>query len=40
MIERATPPRLFPTEIERSLYQAGIIFNAYQGEQGLVSETD
>ena len=37
MIEKATPPRLFPVEVERSLYQADIIFNAYQGEQGLVS---
>ena len=37
MIEKATPPRLFPIEVERSLYQADIIFNAYQGEQGLVS---
>jgi len=40
MIEKATPPRLFPIEVERSLYQADIIFNAYQGEQGLVSETN
>ena len=40
MIEKATPPRLFPTEVERSLYQADVIFNAHQGEQGLVSKTD
>ena len=40
MIEKGTPPRLIPTEVERSLYQADIIFNAYQGEQGLVSETN
>lgn len=39
MIEQATPPRLFPTEVERSLYQADIIFSAYQGEQGLVGMT-
>lgn len=40
MIEKATPPRLFPTEAERSLFQADIIFNAYEGVEGLVRETD
>lgn len=39
MIEKAEPPWLIPNEAKRSLYQADVIFSAFEGVQGLVGMT-
>ncbi|KAJ7393002.1 hypothetical protein OS493_008250 [Desmophyllum pertusum] len=39
MMEKAVPPWLLPNEAQRSLFQADIIFDAFEGVQGLVGMT-
>ncbi|KAL9972637.1 hypothetical protein ACROYT_G018984 [Oculina patagonica] len=39
MIEKATPPWLLPNEAQRSLFQADVIFGAFEGVEGLVGMT-
>lgn len=38
MIEKATPPWLLPNEAQRSLFQADVIFSAFEGVEDLVSD--